>query len=539
MDVAEAPGNIRCRGLSQSDDLQGIHVFGERIQDLLAQPMSGPQSLNEVEGPSRELSQDEVLEIAIRLQQGRRFAEACAVFDRLLKADPNHPRTLHFAGVLAHQMGQKEHAVDLIRRSLELGPDRADWHSNLGVVLQEQGRWNEAIRAYRRAIALDGTHANAFSNLGVTLRAAGKPAEAEAAYRAAIRIDPCHVDAHLNLGVLLCALMRSEESIACFRTAARLKRKHGEGKTQVALAHCMRGEVAQAITIFDESLAEEPDDPIARHMLAACTGRDVPDRACDRFIQLTFDRFAPSFESTLASLGYRAPALVAAILDDSGHEPVQAMDVLDAGCGTGLCGPLIAPFARFLTGVDLSGAMLAKARDKGVYDDLQQQELTGYLRNRPEAFDIIVSADTLVYFGALDEVVAVAAHALRPGGLLIFTLERATIEPAPDFHLEIHGRYTHGHRYVERLLTAAGLSSEIAHADLRMESGVPVAGLVVRARKRSLRGRRQGPLRARTGRKESQAPDADQSVLAMPWRMANNASSRRVDVPVLSKTLVK
>ena len=55
---------------------------------------------------------------------------------------------------------------------------------------------------------------------------------------------------------------------------------------------------------------------------------------------------------------------------------------------------------------------------------------------------MIVSADTLVYFGALDEVIAAAAGALRPGGLLIFTLEHGDGASAPDYHLETHGRYT-------------------------------------------------------------------------------------------------
>jgi predicted TPR repeat methyltransferase len=218
-------------------------------------------------------------------------------------------------------------------------------------------------------------------------------------------------------------------------------------------------------------------------MLAACSGRDMPVRASNDFVERTFDSFAASFESKLARLHYRAPALVGAMLDDSGLERAKRLDVLDAGCGTGLCGSLIAPYARHLTGVDLSNGMLAHAREKQVYDELLQAELTGFLRDHPDAFDVIVSADTLVYFGALDEVVGAAARALRSGGLLIFTLEEAVAADVAEFHLEMHGRYTHAQAYVERLLTAGGLTPEMAHAELRMESGVPVAGLVVRARK--------------------------------------------------------
>jgi predicted TPR repeat methyltransferase len=151
-------------------------------------------------------------------------------------------------------------------------------------------------------------------------------------------------------------------------------------------------------------------------MLAACTGRDVPGRASNGFVATTFDSFAASFESKLAKLSYRAPALVAAMLQDCGLEPSRQLDVLDAGCGTGLCGALVAPFARRLIGVDLSDGMLAHAKDKQVYDTLIKAELTEYLRDSREVFDLIVSADTLVYFGDLKDVIAAVAGSLRPNG---------------------------------------------------------------------------------------------------------------------------
>jgi predicted TPR repeat methyltransferase len=133
--------------------------------------------------------------------------------------------------------------------------------------------------------------------------------------------------------------------------------------------------------------------------------------------------------------------------------------------------------------------MLAQAREKNVYDELLQVEITEYLRGCRDAFDVIVSADTLVYFGALEEVIAAAARALRAGGLAVFTLEDGKGHHEADFRLETHGRYTHARAYVERLLLSSGLEPEIASAELRLETGVPVAGLVVRARKGGDEGR--------------------------------------------------
>lgn len=433
---------------------------------------------------TRALTLDEAVSIAILLHKNGQLAEAEKLYRGILDVAHDHPDALHYGGVLAHQQGRSDDAIALIEKSLEAAPGRADCYSNLGIVFQAQGRLDDAILAYRHAILLNPAHANAHSNLGVLLRATNKPAEAEEAYRTAIRVAPDHVDAYTNLGVLLTALKRSEEAVACFCKIITLKPKHRQARRLLALAHCTIGEIGEAAKIFEEWLAEEPENPIARHMLAACTGRGVPARASNAFIAGTFDSFAASFESKLAKLSYRAPSLVIAMLQDTGVEPAKSLDVLDAGCGTGLCGALVAPYARRLTGVDLSAGMLAQAKEKNVYDALVTGELTEYLRDRRQAFDLIVSADTLVYFGALEEVLSAAAAALRPAGLLIFTLECAEGDDANlGYRLELHGRYSHCASYVERLLSRVGLMAKLSHAQLRMESGAPVAGLVIRAMK--------------------------------------------------------
>ena len=430
---------------------------------------------------TRELTVDETISVAILLQKNGQFAQAHELFRRALEASPDHPRALHYAGVLAHQQGRNDEAIEFIGRSLVHAPDEADWHSNFGIVLQSDDKFDLAIEHYRRAIALDPHHANAYSNLGVLLRAIGQVVDAEAAYRVAIKLDPTHIDAHTNLGILLNGLKRTEEAAACYSTVVTLRPKSREGRKLLALAHCVLGEIDEAVKIYEKWLVEEPGDPVASHMLAACTGRRVPERASNAFVETTFDSFASSFEAKLQKLSYRAPALVGAMLERSGVEPCQQLDVLDAGCGTGLCGAIVAPFARRLVGVDLSEKMLAQAQDKKLYRTLVKAELTDYLRNNNETFDLIVSADTLVYFGSLQVVVSAFAAALRPGGMLVFTLEYAVGGHASmDYRLEMHGRYSHSRAYVEQVLVSCGLQPEIVPAELRMEAGVPVAGLVVR-----------------------------------------------------------
>jgi predicted TPR repeat methyltransferase len=428
----------------------------------------------------RAVSLEEAVAIAIQMQQNEQWSAASDIYRRVLDVAPDYPEALHFAGVLAHQQGQSEQATALIERSLELEPERADWYSNLGIVLRDRLQLDEAVHAFQRAIAIDPDHANAHNNLGVVLRAQGLLPEAEAAYRAAIRVNENNLDAFTNLGILLNAQRRTQEAVVCFCKVIILRPKHPEARRLLALAHWTLGERDKAIGVFEEWLREEPGDSIATHMLAACSGRDVPARASDEFIEKTFDGFAASFDSKLAKLSYRAPELVAGVLDLT---PSKSFDVLDAGCGTGLCGPLLEPFARRLTGVDLSTKMLTQARARTVYDDLFKVELTAYLRDCTAAYDIIASADTLVYFGPLEAVVTAAANALRPGGRFVFTVEELAGETDAGYTLNSHGRYAHARPYVERVLAAAGLRADIDTAQLRLEAGDPVTGLVVRATK--------------------------------------------------------
>jgi predicted TPR repeat methyltransferase len=313
------------------------------------------------------------------------------------------------------------------------------------------------------------------------LRVLGRHAEAEAEYRRAIALNPRHADAYQNLAILFSVTGRTREAVTAYCQALTLKPDIPDGHRMLALAYRMLGEVDKAIVVCESWVKAEPENPMARHTLAAMSGRDVPARASDEYVRQVFDRFSRTFEAKLAKLEYRAPELVVGSLRAAGLPVDPSRQVLDLGCGTGLCGPMLAPYAARLVGVDLSKGMLEHARDKRVYDELVEAELTDFAAQHPDAFDVIVSADTLVYFGSLDHALAAIARALRPGGRVVFTVEEAIGPDCPDFSIQPHGRYMHRADYVERLLTAAGLAVHIDRGELRKEQGEPVPGLIVRA----------------------------------------------------------
>lgn len=422
---------------------------------------------------------------AIEHHRAGRLREAEPLYAVVLAEAPDHPDALHFLGVLRHRQGASGEGVALIRRSLALAPDNADAHNNLGNLLFEQGKIEDAVAAYRRVVELRPGSADAHHNLGVALRAIGKAAEAEAALEQAIALEPQKALFHYSLGMLWLRLGRAEDALPVLEVALALDPTLTQAHLGRVRAFRLLGTSSQAaVDALDEWLAQEPDNAVARHYRAAYSGQAVPARASDDYVRSMFEKYATSFDSHLEHLGYRAPQLLAAAVAGVVGEPRGALDILDAGCGTGLCGPLLRPFARHLEGVDLAEAMLAKARERDVYDALAAGELTAFIAARKNAYDVIVSADTLVYFGDLAAVAEAAAGALRRGGIIAFSLERLAAEGAgPGYRLEEHGRYSHAESYVRRALAAAGFAViAIEPATPRKEGGAPVAGLVVVAR---------------------------------------------------------
>ncbi len=170
-----------------------------------------------------------------------------------------------------------------------------------------------------------------------------------------------------------------------------------------------------------------------------------------------------------------------ALTEKIGAAP-NRLDILDAGCGTGLCGPLLRPLSRRLVGIDLSDGMLQKARASGVYDELQSAELTEYMTNHEGQFDVVVSGDTLVYFGDLSAPLKACRLSLRNGGTLVFTVEHLGLND-DHFQLNPHGRYSHTQKHIRRALKNSGFDTlAIDETVLRQERKEPVRGFVVIAK---------------------------------------------------------
>jgi predicted TPR repeat methyltransferase len=382
-------------------------------------------------------------------QQGR-IPEAESIYLDLLRQRADDVDALHYLGVLRMRQGNRDQAIDFVRRALALAPRNAEAWNNLANMLLDEGDGTAAEAAYLQAINAKPDYAEAWYNLGNLYRRMRRADDALRAYRRTIEIDPRFTGAYEKIAGLLKQMGRED----------------------------LRGPV------FAQWLKADPGNPVAKHMAAAYSAQDVPGRASDAYVTQLFDRYAATFDVSLARLKYSAPSLVCGAVAEVLPSTESKRAVLDAGCGTGLCGPLLRATAASLTGVDLSAGMLAKAAERKVYDELHKGELVAFMREHPAAYDVIVSADTLNYFGALEEAFSAAAAALQDAGVFAFTLEAPPADSVATFKLHAHGRYSHNTQYVRDRIAAAGLELlRLAPGVLRAEGSGEVVGHVVVARK--------------------------------------------------------
>lgn len=381
---------------------------------------------------------------ALALHREGRLAEAEPLYRRALHHNPTHFDTLHLLGALCGQTDRFDEALQLLQRALAQKPDSAPALNNLGNTLGNLGRHLEAVQAFERSLAVRPDDAKALRNRGTSLRALERPEEALASFDAALALQPDYPEALIGRAEALLTLHRR----------------------------------AQAIEAFQRALPLGKDVDQIRYALASLGVGEAPTSAPPAYVEALFDMYAHHFDQHLVQrLAYRTPELLVAELGAA--QPGTPADVIDLGCGTGLCGPLLRPLARRLVGVDLSGLMLAKAREGGAYDELVQGDVAATLAARPGGFDIAIAADVFVYIGDLGAVFAGAATALRPAGLFAFSVEAAP-DAAGDFRLGATRRYAHSLAYVRRLAAAHGLTVErTQHSIIRKESDVGVEGLLL------------------------------------------------------------
>lgn len=221
-------------------------------------------SKKEKAAPAGKPSQTEVpipqaLQLATKHHLAGNLSAAEKIYRAILDTKSDHPVALHLLGVISHQSGKHELAIDLISRAIQLQPNLAEACNNLGLAQQSMNRVREAVVSYRKAIAIKPDFVEALSNLGVSVQQLGDVEEAETCLRRALTLKPDFAEAHYNLGNVLRERRNPEGAARSYRDAIHTKPGHREAHNNLGSTLRELGRLDDAIDSFTSALNVSQD----------------------------------------------------------------------------------------------------------------------------------------------------------------------------------------------------------------------------------------------------------------------------------------
>jgi predicted TPR repeat methyltransferase len=384
---------------------------------------------------------DAYYNLGLALSKKNLFAEAIATYRTLLEITPDHfPARFHLACILMNQEDILAATSEFLKIA-EIHPYHFETQMNLATCYLKQDLLNSAKHHYEQALALTSEDTQLLFNLGVIMMQQGHVDSAIQYYQRAIKINPDFFDAHNNLGV------------------AFLAKQH----VNFALNH------------FQEALQIQPNNQAIAYTVSMLSQNQPLLTAPPEYIKTLFDAYADHYDvHLLKNLDYHLPTLFQEAISVVLQQPQAKLAIADLGCGTGLCGAVLKPYAKTLTGVDLSEKMLAIAKQKSLYDELVNTDFVTFLQDKKSSFDLIVAGDALVYSGDLDIIFKMVSIALRPQGLFVFNTEITELD---EYKMSQSGRFLHNKHYLEQLSARYHLQPVFYEvAATRTQNNEPVYG---------------------------------------------------------------
>lgn len=410
--------------------------------------------------------------LGLVLLQQNELEAANKQFNNVVALQPDLPIGHQQLANLCLRNNELESALEHYQTVLKLQPEHTEALNNSGVIYLKQNKFSEAENYFTKALLFDPKHKDARNNLAGLLLQQDRFADALWNYQLYLQLAPEDSYARYNMGVALMATGQLEEAIKQFEQTVQLNPNYIDALCNLGAIYLKLDDRKQAIENYQRALSLQPNNEAIQYMLNALTRDAMPATAPAEYIKNLFDNYAGYFDKHLTeTLRYKTPQL----LRELTHKFLSAhIKILDLGCGTGLSGAAFHDLADKLVGIDLSPRMLAKAKEKNIYDDLFEANILDALQNQTTKYDLVISIDTLVYFGDLTPIFENVKKVLTEKGIFAFSIESSQEK---DYLLNITGRYIHNPAYIEKLATQFDFKVFATQSITgREQDGKPAAG---------------------------------------------------------------
>lgn len=425
-------------------------------------------------------------------------------------------------GRLNHDLGDFKAAIEAYTQSLILNPKATNVFRNLGSAYHADGNTQMAYASYQQVISLDPEDAFVYLKMAFLYEDLAQK-DWQSSFENAVKcyrhylekVDPEDTVLLTRLGNLLMKGNLAEEALEVYNKILVQDPSQHTVWFNSAHGYLKLGQAEQAIKCLHKTLEGDPKNAAAKHMLSALDEESaVAVREVDlQYVRELFDSYAETYEKHFKKLKYATPRVIRselATLFKTQYEAAIAtkkvnmlttpfldymkdrLDILDLGCGTGLVGRWLKDYARTLVGVDISPAMIEKARNKVIYTDLIVQDLTEYLMSvnlNGRQFGMVTAGDVFSYIGDLEDTIQEIIKAIRSNGYFVCSIETLLVVPPSNsiesngFRLLPSGRFAYSKPYVNEIVDKVakniGVSMKLIidkEFTIRYDLGEPVPG---------------------------------------------------------------
>lgn len=214
---------------------------------------------------------------------------------------------------------------------------------------------------------------------------------------------------------------------------------------------------------LNKALSMKGDFPEAKYMMDKLKTPESIDVMPDNVIAERLEWQGEYSDEELEARSQRDKAIVySALLNITDKNP--NLEVLDLGCFEGGRGVILKTkeVAKKIVGVDLSdkSAQMAKEQkinDDSVYNSVTASEISKYLSDNQEKYDLVLAGDVFFHKGRLDDVFVNIANALKPDGMLAMIINKEVSEHT-GYKLDVaQDIFIHSIEYLEENIKKAGL----------------------------------------------------------------------------------
>ena len=217
----------------------------------------------------KKISLDEAIKIAVDFHTKGKITDAKTIYEKILKAKPDHLLALGNLGIIFSQLKKFEKAKELFKKNIKINPEYAEGHNNLGNVLFELSEYDKSLESYEEAVKIDPNFSDAFNNIGNVYQKKENINKAIENYELAISLNSrFNKDKpYYNLGNIFRELGNFKKSIDFYKKAIDINQNSVEAYINLSISLNENGNLKEAIDFCEKAIEKDPKNVAALNNL--------------------------------------------------------------------------------------------------------------------------------------------------------------------------------------------------------------------------------------------------------------------------------